>query len=104
MQPVRKTQIEVGPINQNRRIGFSFYRRALQFSKDAPEFRQGPRDLPKPEDRKIIRPNNRIHVRCAHLFSRRAKNLELSLRRSRAQRVDKRSRMRVARGFTGNDH
>ena len=62
------------------------------------------RDLPKPKDRKFIRANHRIHARRAHLPSRRPKTFELSLRRDRAQRVDKRSGMRITRGFTGDDH
>src|SRR5437660_7733716 len=104
MQPPSKTQIEVGPINQNRSIRFSFHRGAFQFSKGAPEFRQSTRDLPKPKDRKFIRANNRVHARSAHLPSRRTKNFELSLRRDRAQRFDKRSGMRIARGLTGDGH
>src|SRR5438132_12438103 len=41
MKPARQAQIEIRPINQNHGGGFSFNCRMFQFSKSAPEFRQG---------------------------------------------------------------
>jgi hypothetical protein len=51
MKPARESQIEFGPINQDRRGRFSFFCGALQITERAPELRQGATDFQQAHNR-----------------------------------------------------
>src|SRR2546423_12033378 len=54
MKPSRQTQIEIRPINQNGCVGVALVYRLLQFTKRAPEFRQGASNFPQSKDRQLV--------------------------------------------------
>src|SRR5437660_9977331 len=69
MKPARQTQIEIGPVNQNRGNGFSFFRGPFQLAKGTPEFWQRAANFPQPEYCQLVRFHDWHDAGFSHLYS-----------------------------------